>query len=196
MRYQGTITHWKDDRGFGFITPDGGGTPVFVHISAFKKGQRRPAGDELVTYELFNDLKKGFRAQNVSFFEVVKPAVVSTKRCRTLMPFMVALIVTGSGFYAWQHLSSDNLNVLLRVKSMISESFRKLDESVKNLNVLPHAELMPRAKKATKFQCQGKRRCSEMTSCEEAIFYLENCPGVQIDGDGDGIPCESQFCGH
>lgn len=43
------------------------------------------------------------------------------------------------------------------------------------------------------FQCQGKVWCSEMTSYEEAIFYLRNCPGTKMDGDGDGIPCESQF---
>lgn len=44
------------------------------------------------------------------------------------------------------------------------------------------------------FQCQGKRYCSQMNSCDEAKFYLEQCPGVQIDGDRDGIPCERQWC--
>ena len=34
------------------------------------------------------------------------------------------------------------------------------------------------------FACEGKTRCTEMTSCEEAKFYLKNCPGVEIDGDG------------
>ncbi|WP_420992764.1 excalibur calcium-binding domain-containing protein [Cupriavidus sp. 30B13] len=43
---------------------------------------------------------------------------------------------------------------------------------------------------AAAFRCEGKQRCSEMRSCEEARFYLRNCPGVKIDGDGDGIPCE------
>jgi len=33
-----------------------------------------------------------------------------------------------------------------------------------------------------------------MTSCEEATFYLTNCSDVKIDGDGDGIPCEEQWC--
>lgn len=46
------------------------------------------------------------------------------------------------------------------------------------------------------FRCAGKTHCSQMVSCEEATFYLRNCPGVQIDGDGDGKPCESQLCGH
>jgi hypothetical protein len=48
----------------------------------------------------------------------------------------------------------------------------------------------------TQFRCEGKTRCSQMTSCEEAKFYLRNCPGTEMDGDGDGIPCESQWCGH
>jgi len=46
------------------------------------------------------------------------------------------------------------------------------------------------------FRCNGRTRCTEMTSCEEAIFFLRNCPGVQMDGEGDGIPCERQWCSH
>jgi Excalibur calcium-binding domain len=34
-----------------------------------------------------------------------------------------------------------------------------------------------------------------MRSCEEATFFLKSCPGVQMDGDGNGVPCERQFCG-
>ncbi len=44
------------------------------------------------------------------------------------------------------------------------------------------------------FSCQGKTHCSQMTSCNEAKFYLKNCPNVKIDGDNDGVPCESQLC--
>ena len=45
-----------------------------------------------------------------------------------------------------------------------------------------------------RFSCQGKKHCSEMTSCAEAKFYLKNCAGVTIDGDNDGVPCERQWC--
>jgi hypothetical protein len=45
-----------------------------------------------------------------------------------------------------------------------------------------------------KFKCDGRIYCSQMTSCEEAKFFLENCPGVKMDGDRDGVPCEKQWC--
>lgn len=41
------------------------------------------------------------------------------------------------------------------------------------------------------FRCEGKQHCSQMASCAEAHFYLKNCPAVKMDGDGDGIPCET-----
>jgi len=34
-----------------------------------------------------------------------------------------------------------------------------------------------------------------MTSCEEAEFFLANCPDVKMDGGGDGVPCEKHWCG-
>jgi len=57
MRYQGRITTWKDDKGFDFITPNGGGEQVFLHINSFSNRERRPEGNELVTYELTVDGK-------------------------------------------------------------------------------------------------------------------------------------------
>lgn len=67
MRHQGRITRWKDDQGFGFITPNGGGDSVFVHIKSFSGRQRRPAGNELVTYELRHDARGRPQADSVAF---------------------------------------------------------------------------------------------------------------------------------
>jgi len=60
----------------------------------------------------------------------------------------------------------------------------------------PSTQSAQPAPSQTQFRCEGKTRCSQMSSCEEAKFYLRNCPGTEMDGDGDGIPCESQWCGH
>jgi len=39
--------------------------------------------------------------------------------------------------------------------------------------------------------CGSKRYCREMASCEEAMFYLEECGLTRLDGDSDGVPCET-----
>jgi hypothetical protein len=44
------------------------------------------------------------------------------------------------------------------------------------------------------FQCDGRKFCKQMTSCDEAYFFLRNCPGNDTDGDGDGVPCEWEVC--
>ena len=44
------------------------------------------------------------------------------------------------------------------------------------------------------FKCDGRTYCSQMTSCAEARYFLNNCPGVKMDGDHDGVPCEQQWC--
>lgn len=67
MRYQGRITTWKDDKGFGFITPNGGGEQVFVHISSLSSRQGRPKGNELVSYELIVDGMGRSQAKAVVF---------------------------------------------------------------------------------------------------------------------------------
>lgn len=39
--------------------------------------------------------------------------------------------------------------------------------------------------------CGNKRHCSEMSSCEEAKYYLTQCGIKSQDGNGNGMPCES-----
>ena len=102
MRFQGRITSWKDDKGFGFITPNGGGKQVFVHVSAFRNRQRRPEGDELVTYELAVDEKGRGQAMQVAF--VGEPARGDGKLVPVWLPtfftagflaFLAATVVAG-----------------------------------------------------------------------------------------------------
>jgi hypothetical protein len=47
---------------------------------------------------------------------------------------------------------------------------------------------------ASGFSCDGRQYCSQMNSCAEAKYFLANCPGVKMDGDRNGIPCEKQWC--
>lgn len=58
----------------------------------------------------------------------------------------------------------------------------------------PGAAPLFKASAAAAYSCDGRTHCSQMTSCAEATFFLQNCPGTKMDGDNDGIACEMQHC--
>lgn len=100
MRYQGRITTWKDDKGFGFITPNDGGEQVFVHIRSFSSRQRRPEGNEIVTYELTVDAKGRAQAGAVAFVGERPTSSAQSGRSRIHPLFAVCflLLVAGAVF--------------------------------------------------------------------------------------------------
>jgi hypothetical protein len=48
---------------------------------------------------------------------------------------------------------------------------------------------------ATATGCERRPRCYELTSCADAMHYFRDCGLDRLDGDNDGVPCES-ICGH
>jgi uncharacterized membrane protein YsdA (DUF1294 family)/cold shock CspA family protein len=90
MRHQGRITVWKDDRGFGFITPDAGGAPIFVHISGFKNRGRRPQGNEVVTYEVITNGTGKIEAMSVLF--AGERRAIRNRRAQSLLPLAIAWV--------------------------------------------------------------------------------------------------------
>lgn len=44
------------------------------------------------------------------------------------------------------------------------------------------------------YRCDGRTRCAQMRSCDEAMYFAAHCPGVTMDGNRDGVPCERQWC--
>jgi len=67
MRYQGRVIGWKDDQGYGFVTPNGGGKSAFIHIKAFIRPANRPQDGDLITYELSLDIKGRPTATKILF---------------------------------------------------------------------------------------------------------------------------------
>ncbi len=97
MRHQGEITDWKNNRGFGFITPKGGGEKVFVHIKSFINRQRRPVGNEIVTYELKTDANGRIQAERVAFFGELVPQATTFGRSNVSLILAIAFLVFVSG---------------------------------------------------------------------------------------------------
>lgn len=52
----GTVKWFNNKKGFGFIVPDGGGSDVFVHISAVEKSGMQGLNEgQKISYELAPD---------------------------------------------------------------------------------------------------------------------------------------------
>jgi CspA family cold shock protein len=63
---QGTVKWFNDNKGFGFITVDGGGADVFVHFSAIESaGFRSLAENQRVQFEITQG-PKGPQAERVN----------------------------------------------------------------------------------------------------------------------------------
>ncbi|MDP3743425.1 MAG: cold shock and DUF1294 domain-containing protein [Methylotenera sp.] len=102
MRYQGKIIRWKDNQGFGFVIPNGGGEKAFVHIKAFSNHSHRPNEGDLITYALATDEKHRLSAQNIRFVgeDVTDTALKKTKSFDTIFTclfclFLTLLVLTG-----------------------------------------------------------------------------------------------------
>ena len=61
----GTVKWFNDSKGFGYISPDGGGKDIFVHFSAIQgNGYRSLAENQKVSFDITNG-PKGEQATNI-----------------------------------------------------------------------------------------------------------------------------------
>jgi cold shock CspA family protein len=173
-RLQGRIESWNDERGFGFVVQNATGSKAFVHISAFARRHQRPMVGTLVTYELGRDERGRPRAVDVRLVERKRPHQRRSVPIRgsLVVGVVLACLVFTVGYVRLSHPNSS-------VPASIDKLFS-------------HREAL---RENPAFRCQPRKTyCSEMSSCAEAYFHQERCGDTRMDGDGDGIPCEQQWC--
>lgn len=93
MRYVGRITEWNDDRGFGFVIPNGGGDRAFVHISAFDRAQGRPTINALISYEPIKDERRGSLNATAIRHVMTKPKVTAAGRPWSKKPVIAIFLI-------------------------------------------------------------------------------------------------------
>ena len=81
------MTTWNDDRGFGFLKPDGGGADVFLHFSAVPRGTTRPYVGQRLTFETEQDDKGKTRAVNA------EPVLAAERAEPTVRPTSVVVAI-------------------------------------------------------------------------------------------------------
>jgi uncharacterized membrane protein YsdA (DUF1294 family)/cold shock CspA family protein len=189
MRYQGRITRWKDEQGYGFILPGEGGEEVFVHIKAFNPRQPRPAGDELVTYERVRDANGRARAAAVAYAtgagrrpadSSVGPGNYPLALVLLFFAFIAVLTVTGRlplillGYYVF--LSLVTFVVYALDKSAAQDGRRRTPEN--NLHLLALAGGWPGALAA-----QNRLRHKSSKTSFLVVFWLTallNCSALGV----------------
>lgn len=195
MRQQGILKQWNIEKGFGFIRPDDGGKDIFIHISTFPKDGVAPRLGEQIRYEVSADHHGKAQAVAIERLDVSpvigdpsarknanRPASQrhnsSSSDSSSVFPLIIGLLVaigliyTAYGKYQRHQLANqDETTTLVSTPDQVSST----------------------APSSPQFSCDGREHCSQMRSYEEAVYFIKNCPNTKMDGDGDGIPCESQF---
>lgn len=171
MQTTGTLSRWNANKGHGFITPQRGGRDIFVDISAFADAGQPPQLHEKLAFAIETDQSGRQRAVAVRRRPPKQSALRRIPRSRP--PANSAAILAATAllaaivFYGYTGFYKQPAQVAAATATVST----------------------------TAFHCDGRSQCQEMTSCAEAEFFLRHCANVQLDGDGDGIPCEQQWCG-
>jgi cold shock CspA family protein len=198
MRYHGRLNKWNTDRGFGFIVADDGGAELFVHISSFARNAPSPVVGEALSFEVVPDRDGKNRA-----VQVLRPGEQMVKA--TLKPVGMRRGASRDAAPGW---TTGKAFVVLLICVVAVVGYNRFMTKAARYDSLPHvlapvvapvadaAALLSPAKLAVPadFKCDGRNMCSQMISCREATLFLQNCPGMKMDGNGDGVPCEQQWC--
>ncbi|MCY7295592.1 cold shock domain-containing protein [Alteromonas sp. a30] len=191
---KGKIVRWEDNRGFGFIKSAEHEKEVFIHISKFKRGDRRPKVGDVVEFDLDISTPKPTAVRAALIGVHSKTSGFGPSPLITFGTVLLPLLI-------WVYMELISPIIQPTQAPQESEDYLSVNSGVNNQ---PRPSLAPqfsnqdassyRAQQNSQFRCEGKQYCSDMNSCEEALFYLNHCPNVKIDGDNDGKPCERRLC--
>ncbi len=193
-RFNGKLAKWNSERGFGFVVADHGEQELFVHVSAFPRDGRPPVIGEALSFEMELDKEGRKRAVRVRRPGAAEPRAPRHRTHDQLrhQPRRASERSESSSFGA-------RFVALLLMASLGWYGYTRYSQRSEALRATPQSAMSPTQNTTTEvsqpaFQCDGRKHCSQMSSCSEAKLYLKSCPGMEMDGDGDGIPCEQQWC--
>lgn len=196
MRFEGILSSWDEANGSGIIEPDKRGDKIAVHLSAFPPDGRRPVQGEPVSFSIELDADGHKRACKVARPQParsVSRAAANHARAKSQSTLITAALVAVSAVMALSYSTIRKAGDVETILAPVAVSQPGTDETRSRPRRTDMVAATRFARPAPA-KCDGRTRCSQMTSCDEAKFFVQNCPGVAMDGDRDGIPCESQWC--
>ncbi|MDN3383707.1 cold shock domain-containing protein [Pseudoalteromonas sp. APC 3358] len=190
--HKGLLKAWKDDKGFGFIKSDTLEHDTFIHISALKHMSRKPKVGDTIYFEVATqpdgkakavncriegvaELKAPYQKHNQQPYRMAKSNFASSFLGKVASIGLIAVLC----LYAFNKYNTHSSS---QTPVIMNDDLATFDEQHPKI-VIP--------KSTQNFTCDGRQHCSQMTSKDEAIFFINNCPNTKMDGDHDGDPCEN-----
>lgn len=190
MRFDGILTAWNQATGSGVITPGKGGDDIAAYASAFPKDGKAPAIGEALSFEVKPGPDGIKLAHSIARPRAASRVAVRHEQARSASSLITAalVILTASAALYYASLRQDGRQA---VPAAAIAAELAAEEPHEHRTDPVAASRFARPPSAS---CDGRTRCSQMNSCAEAKFFQQHCAGAAMDGDRDGIPCESQWC--
>lgn len=192
MLLEGKIKTYNAERGFGFIEIEGQQKDVFFHIKDMPQQHILPQVGEKVKFRKTEDNGKA-KAIDVLRLDIKVETVRHTpiSRAKEQRPSSSRSTHAHKVQKKGNFVTSIALMLVIALGVGVYQKF-SIEQVPENMTVQT-AISQPKQQSQQQFSCDGRQHCSQMGSYEEAVFFNRNCPNTKMDGDGDGIPCESQF---
>lgn len=204
--HKGKLKSWFGDKGFGFIESPKLKDDTFIHISTLNDMSRKPRIGDVIYFDIEQQTNGKARAINCRIDGVSTKALKRKKHHGyKQIPepgnrAVLFLTILGICVFVYYRLGLNTPNIpTQQYKTPINQDLParavpkakpvytpKATTTPKSTSI-PTATIIPQAN----FKCDGRQHCSQMSSYDEAKFFIKNCPNTKMDGDKDGVPCEN-----
>lgn len=214
---RGVLVAWEHDKGYGFIQVAECSENLFVSSSAFGKIKHPHQGDKVIFDAEATAYGKP-KVMTIRHLIKAPPPTQTTKIINKKLVIKIIFLFVGAGgliYYSQSNPDSipskdETTMPTIPYHEVIAQAPRhysphtfqtypppeELSKFYSEEKITPPPlKTPPKAKEKTNpSRCDGRTHCSQMSSCQEATYFLKNCPNTTMDGDNDGVPCEQQWC--
>ena len=219
---EGKIKSYNQDRGFGFIQIENNKKEIFFHISDIPESSEPLRIGETLKFRIveeYGKLKADYIVrvalegadlhpmqimhEEYDEHKIEPPKVTSSALSKIIgiLAFIIIGLISYELYTKYSDYKQRNEHKLAVAAETQMNAIKAQIQAVKDLpdkvklpeRVEKRVQPMYSQAQQTNYTCDGRIHCSQMRSYEEALFFLRNCPGVKMDGNLDGIPCERQF---
>lgn len=188
MFLEGKIKTYNEERGFGFIEIAGESRDLFFPIKDFPNKNVPPKVGEKLKFRKVEEEGK-FKADNIVRLDHQSEIIRYTPQSRAMQNKQRSEPPKQTYRKKSNFSSYIGILIIMGLAYAVFNKYQDWQNSKAQTGEVQRIVEEPLAQQ--NFSCDGREHCSQMSSYEEAVFFIRNCPNTKMDGDGDGEPCEN-----